>query len=125
MDVLAPKVVMVVDDDPGIQKAIRRLLHAHGLDSESYLSAEDFRSRADLNKASCLVLDIDLNGSSGIELARILYAGGATAPAIFITGNSSDATRKAARDVGGVAYLTKPFLATCLLAALSKATGVP
>ena len=53
--------VFVVDDDPGMLKAVKRLLRGHGYDSVLFPSAEAFRNYDDLDAACCLILDINLN----------------------------------------------------------------
>jgi FixJ family two-component response regulator len=120
---LRRKAVFVVDDDPGMLKGLDRLLKVHGFNSKLFQSVDDFHGRAKLEEAMCLVLDVNLNGKSGIELSRQLAAGGISVPVIFITANDSDKTRKAAVDVGCVAYLAKPFPAKSLLDAIEKASG--
>jgi FixJ family two-component response regulator len=113
--------VFVVDDDPAILKAVERLLKLRGFDSEIFNSAEDFYARADRCDAICLVLDIHLNGISGIELRRQLTSSGVLLPVIFVTADDSDLTRRAALEVGYVAYLLKPFPAKLLMDAIEKA----
>jgi FixJ family two-component response regulator len=73
--------------------------------------------------SSCRVLDIHLPGMSGVELHQQLSRSGHSVPAIFITGEESETTRRAATETGCVAYLTKPFLAEALMDALKKVFG--
>jgi FixJ family two-component response regulator len=119
----ARKLVIVVDDELGVLKGIGRLLKARGFDSELFSSVKDFQNRASLQLAVCLVLDINLNGESGIDIRRKLTATWPSVPAIFITGNDSAAARKAAMEAGCIAYLTKPFSANSLLDAIEKASA--
>jgi FixJ family two-component response regulator len=104
-------------------KGIERLLRAHGFDAELFYSVEDFQERANLREAICLVLDINLNGRSGIELRREIAIAGVSIPVIFITANDSDTTRKAAIEAGCVAYLAKPFPAKSLVEAIVAASA--
>jgi len=115
------KSIVVLDDDPSMLKGIGRILTINGFDTELFSSVEDFHSRARLNEATCLVLDINLNGKSGIDIRRQLTRSGILIPVIYITANDSDAIRKAAIDTGCVAYLTKPFPANSLMSAIKKA----
>jgi FixJ family two-component response regulator len=117
--------VFVVDDDPAILKAVERLLKLSGFDSEIFNSADDFCARADPYNAICLVLDIHLNGISGIELRRELANAGVLLPVIFVTADDSDLTRKVAMEVGCVAYLPKPFPAKLLMDAIEMALAQP
>ena len=117
------KVVFVVDDDPGFRKSIALLLSKCGFSPELYPSAEAFLSSADISRTrnSCIVLDIQLDGMSGIELGRRLSWTGYAPPIIYITGNDSDASREAALQQNCVMYLTKPFVAKALIDAVDRA----
>ena len=117
------KLVLVVDDDPSILGAVERLLRVRGFDTEVFNTVESFLDRANLCDATCLVLDIHLNGMSGIELRRQLTLSGIELPVIFITANDSEATRKAAMEAGCVAYLPKPFPTKSLMDAIEAALG--
>ncbi|HSC43749.1 MAG TPA: response regulator [Candidatus Binatia bacterium] len=117
------KIIFVVDDDPGMRLGVKRLLNKHGFETELFDSVEDFHERADVRRPDCLVLDIKLKNGSGIDLRRELTNSGVSVPAIFITANDTDHTRKAAADAGCAAYLTKPFSGKTLIDAIEKATG--
>jgi FixJ family two-component response regulator len=114
------RAVFVVDDDPSVLVGIQRLIKAHGFEAELFDSVEAFDRRANLDDATCLVLDINLSGSSGIELRRRLTASGHSVPVIFITAGDKEATRRAALDAGCIAYLTKPFPAKDLIEAIKS-----
>jgi FixJ family two-component response regulator len=115
------KTVLVVDDEPSMLKGIARLLNAHGLDTETFCSAEALLESANRGHASCILLDIHLSGMSGIELGRQLAAADSRLPVIFMTGNDHESIRKQALETGCVAYLRKPFLADALMSAIAKA----
>jgi FixJ family two-component response regulator len=118
------KPILVVDDDLMVLRSIRRLLKAHGFDVQIFDSAGAFRALPDLDGALCLVLDVDLNGASGIELSRQLVGSGSSLPVIFITANDTDHVRKNAMDVGCLAYLMKPFSSQSLLKAVGDAVAL-
>jgi FixJ family two-component response regulator len=101
--------VLVVDDDSGILKGLERLLRAHAYVPILFSSAEAFKNHTDFEKAACVILDINLNDGSGIELRHRLKAAGIRVPVIYMTGNEDPAIRKAALDSGCIAFLTKPF----------------
>jgi FixJ family two-component response regulator len=82
------------------------------------------RNHGDLEKAICVILDINLNdGLSGIELRHRLKAAGISVPVIYMTGNDNPAVRVAALQSGCIAYLTKPFSAKSLIEPLEKASA--
>ena len=107
--------IIVVDDDPSILRAVQRVLHAHGFETEVFSSVEGFLEGAHLGEATCLVLDVHLQNMSGIELRRQLTRSGYSLPVIFITAVESEPTRKAALEAGCVAYLHKPFPSDLLI----------
>ena len=86
------KRIIVLDDDPSVLGAVKRVLKAHGFDVEVFDTVQGFLGSPRLGDASCLVLDIDLNGTSGIELKRQLTSAGVSVPVIFITGADKEAT---------------------------------
>jgi FixJ family two-component response regulator len=109
------KVVFVVDDDPSTRKGVKRLLREHGFDCVLFQSAEALQKCNNFDQAFCIVLDIDLNDCSGIEVRHRLIAAGISLPVVYITANDNHATRMAAMESGCVAYLTKPFSAKSLI----------
>jgi FixJ family two-component response regulator len=115
--------VFVVDDDPATLKGIKRLLREHGYESLLFPSAEAFQNYDDLGAACCLILDINLNRESGIELRHRLNVAGVSLPVIYITGNDDPSVRMAALASGCIAYLTKPFDAKSLLEPVEKASA--
>jgi FixJ family two-component response regulator len=117
-------VVFVVDDDPGMLMGVKRLLRANGYDSLLFSSAKAFREQVDFEDALCIVLDINLEPGSGIELRYGLKAAGNSVPVIYMTGNDNPAVREAALQSGCLAYLTKPFSAKSLIEPLQGACRV-
>ena len=103
------KPILVLDDDHSVLKAVERLLKVRGFDVETFPTIGTFTEHGNPRTASCLVLDINLDGSSGIELKRKLNEAGIAPPVIFITGRDEDVTCRAALSAGCVAYLRKPF----------------
>ena len=106
---------------PDIRKALERVLNLHGYRSRSFASIAEFYAGAKLQEAACLVLDIHLNGESGIDLKRQLSRSVPALPVVFITGRDCEANREAAQQVGGAGYLPKPFGSKALLDALETA----
>jgi FixJ family two-component response regulator len=117
------KAVFVVDDDPSTLRGLKRLLRKHGYDSLLFQSAEAFRNHGDFDQAICIVLDVNLNDASGIEVRQRLKADGISVPVIYITGNDNDAVRMAAMESGCIAFLAKPFSAKSLIDPIEKASA--
>lgn len=116
-------IVFVVDDDPGTLKGVKRLLREYGYDSVLFSSAEAFQNHDNFETAVCVILDINLNDESGIELRHRLKAAGISVPVIYITANDDPAIRMAALESGCIAYLTKPFSARSLIEPLERASA--
>jgi FixJ family two-component response regulator len=117
--------VFVVDDDIAVLQSLKRLLNASGFYAEVFESAEAFCESAIPEHGLCVVLDVNLKATCGIELRRLLAASGSTLPVIFITANDSEHVRRTAIDAGCVAYLQKPFAAKLLFDAIHRAASAP
>jgi FixJ family two-component response regulator len=113
--------VAVVDDDESLRRSLTRLLRASGIESVAYLSAEDFLRDVARPPFDCLVLDIQLGGMSGIDLARQLADRGSTIPVIFITAHDQPDVREKALRAGCSAYLRKSDPGEAVLDALRRA----
>jgi FixJ family two-component response regulator len=117
----ARKSIYVVDDDSSMRRSIGRLLREHGFDAVPFDSAGALLRHGHFDEACCIVLDINLNGESGIVLRRKIAKEGATVPVIYVTGNDSNANQSAAIESGCIAYLTKPFAANALIESVERA----
>ena len=115
--------VFVVDDDPGILRGLKRLLREYGYDSLLFQSAKAFQAHDDFGNAICVVLDVQLDGESGIEVRYQMSEAGISLPVIYITANDSDTIRAAAMKSGCIAYLTKPFPARSLIEPIERAAA--
>jgi FixJ family two-component response regulator len=118
-------IVMIVDDDDSIRKAVRRPMKAYGFAVETFASAEEYLGSDRLAKTSCLILDVHRLGMNRLELQKRLVESGSVIPIIFITAFTDDGARTQAMKAGAVGYLAKPFgdeeLLNCIHAALQSA----
>ncbi len=112
----------MVDDDPAMLRGVARALQLHGYDTVVFSSAEAFRGHNDYEKATCIILDINLNDGSGIDLRHHLKAAGISVPVIYMTASDSPAVRAAALQSGCLGYLTKPFSVNSLVEPLKRAS---
>lgn len=111
--------VALVDDDLSVRRALPRLLRSAGYETRAFASAQELLDSGFAAVASCFVLDIHLERTTGFDLLERLRAAGIVAPAIFITAYDDDASRERARAAGAAAYLRKPFDGSALLDAIS------
>ena len=102
-------VVIVIDDDPSLRKAIDRLLRSVDLRVELFESAQEFLRSDRPDAPSCIVLDVRLPGQSGLSLQRNLAAANIHIPIIFITAHGDIPMSVRAMKAGAFEFLTKPF----------------
>jgi FixJ family two-component response regulator len=102
-----PIYVAVVDDDENLCRSLARLLRAAGFQPITYASAEAFLADTKHPQFDCLVLDVQLGGMSGIELAQRVVADGGHTPIVFITAHDEPEARAEAEAAGCVAYFRK------------------
>ena len=114
-------VVFVVDDDPSVRSALKRLIKSVGLKVTTFTSAQEFLDHDHPDTPSCLVLDIRMPGLSGLELQDQMAALGLNMPIIFITGHGSVPISVRAMKEGAVDFLEKPFDDQTLLDAIHQA----
>jgi|ERR1700730_1503151 RNA polymerase sigma factor (sigma-70 family) len=117
----AAPIVFVVDDDPSVRRAIKRLIGSVGLQVELFGSAQEFLHSKRSDAPSCLVLDIRLPGISGLDFQRQLAEANIHLPIIFITGHGDVPMTVRAMKAGAVEFLTKPFRDQDLLDAVQFA----
>ena len=115
--------ISIVDDDVLVREAIRRLIKSVGMNARAYASAEDFLSSNHAQETSCLILDVQMPGMSGLELQQQLVGSGNQIPIIFISAHSDSQIREQALGAGAVAFLFKPFSEEALVDAVQAALG--
>jgi RNA polymerase sigma factor (sigma-70 family) len=113
--------VFVVDDDAAIRSSLKFLIGTVGLQVETFESTESFLKRDLPDGVSCLILDVRLQGRSGLDFQHELAARGIHIPIIFITGHGDIPMSVRAMKGGAIEFLTKPFRDQDLLDAISVA----
>jgi FixJ family two-component response regulator len=111
-------IVHVIDDDEAVRESLEALLMTSGFDVETYTSAEDFLTRA-ASHDGCLLVDVNMPGMSGLDLLQHLVGQGRQTPAVVLTANPDERLRLRARELGAVAFLTKPVTESDLLRAIA------
>ncbi|NKJ50108.1 response regulator [Burkholderia sp. SG-MS1] len=120
------QIVAVVDDDESVCRAIKRLLHSAGIEAETFSSGDELLntlSAIPSYRPACVILDIQMPGTGGLEVQRQLAPLGL--PIIMITAHDELVVRQAALASGAAAYLRKPFNAAILLKAVELAINGP
>jgi len=107
--------VVVVEDDAASRKTLGRVLRAGGFEEAMYESAEAYLQSPPASDPIALLLDVNLEGMSGIDLLRRLRSAGSTVPVVIITAYDNPRARDEAERLGCVAYLRKPCEAETIL----------
>lgn len=113
--------VFVVDDDSSIRESLTSLIRSAGLNTETFASAQEFLARPRPDSPSCLVLDVQLPGLSGLDLQQEMAKVDVQIPIIFITGHGDIPMSVRAMKAGAIEFLTKPFRDQDLLNAIEQA----
>jgi FixJ family two-component response regulator len=114
-------IVRIVDDDPSMRRALTNLFQSVGLKVEAFGSAAEIMDAKPPAVPSCLVLDIRLPGSSGLDLQADLAKANIHTPIIFITGHGDIPMTVRAMKSGAVDFLTKPVRDQDMLDAVQAA----
>src|SRR5262245_8165168 len=113
--------VFVVDDDAPMRESLQDLIGSVGLCVEAFASAQEFLRSTRPDVPGCLVLDVRLQGLSGLDLQKRMAEADMEIPIIFITGHGDIPMTVQAMKAGAVEFLTKPFRDQDLLDAVQQA----
>ena len=113
--------IVIVEDDAGLRRALERLLRYSGFRTRSFRSAEDANIFEFASMARCLVIDVQLPGLSGPAFYDTLHS--PRPPAVFMTAYDGVRPRRATESTGAHALLTKPFSGKALVEAIGNATA--
>lgn len=114
-------VVIVIDDDPMVRRALDSLFRSIGLATTLYESATAFLADQPPSRVSCIITDVRMPGVSGLDFQKALTAQGVTTPVIVITGHGDVPMSVGAMKAGAVDFLTKPFRDQDLIDAVNEA----
>jgi len=113
--------IVIVDDDAAVRRAIASLMESAGFASASFTSAEDCLRSGRLAECACLILDVRMPGMDGLQLQSHLLPRNERIPVIFISAHGDNGARAQAIQAGAVAFLAKPFDHQELLDAIDSA----
>jgi FixJ family two-component response regulator len=111
-------VIAVLDDEPEMRKALRRLLGCRGFRVEEYACAEDLFAALDSHMVDCLLLDLHMPGINGFDVLGAFQVRHIPTPIIVITAHDDPGTADRVRALGASAYLKKPVDRDALLTAI-------
>jgi FixJ family two-component response regulator len=112
--------VFLIDDDPGVLKALKRLLNAKGYQTKAFTAAKEFLAEHDPAAPGCVVLDLSMPDIDGLEVQEALMKG-TYRQVIFLTGRADVPSTVRAMQAGAIDFLEKPVNSQRLLSALARA----
>lgn len=101
--------VFVIDDEEAVRDSIRMLLERRGYRASVFASADAFLRRLTPSASGCIVSDVRLNGTSGLDLQGKLRERGSALPIILITGHGDIDMAVLAIKRGAFDFIEKPF----------------
>ena len=116
--------VAIVDDDASVREALCELMLSAGFETISFSSTKALLETSALDQPGCLILDVRMPGSSGLDLQRHLTSSGNPKPIIFLTAHGDIPMTVQAMKAGAVDFLTKPVRDQTLLDAVNAAMGL-
>jgi FixJ family two-component response regulator len=116
--------IFVIDDDKSVRRSLSLFLTATGYQVETYASAEEFLEREPCSGTGCLILDVNLEGKSGLDLQKKMVVKESHLPIIFITGRGNIPMSVDALRSGAINFLEKPFKEEVLLQSITEALAL-
>lgn len=116
--------IAIVDDDPSVCRALKRLVRSIGMNAETFATGREFVDLVEAMPsfhADCVVLDIQMPGLNGLEVQERMVRSGNPLPIIFITAHDDLGVRQKALAAGAVAFVRKPFNDELFIKTLSEA----
>ncbi|WP_460044462.1 response regulator transcription factor [Pseudomonas sp. S2_H01] len=101
--------VFVVDDDVALCESISSLLRSIGLKVRTFSSGLSFLNAAEIERPDCVILDVRLQGESGLDLPLIMRSKNIDSPVVFISGHGDIKMSVSAMKTGALDFLAKPF----------------
>jgi FixJ family two-component response regulator len=115
------QLIAIVDDDPAVLRALKRLLSARSYRAETYESGRQFLASLPHGLPECLIVDLQMPDMTGLELQKHLIQSGFDIPTIIVTAHDEAGARERCTSAGAVAFLLKPLHDTALIAAIDAA----
>jgi len=117
---MAGPVIHVIDDQQSVRDALGEMLSVFGFDTEKFESADAFLKTVDPARPACIVADVRMPGTDGIELVRELNKRGVSIPVILISGHADIPMAVSAIKAGAEEFIEKPVDDTQLVAAINR-----
>ena len=113
--------VYIVDDDASVRQALARLVRSAGIRAEMFGTVPELVTQARDKEPDCVIADIRMPGTSGLELPSLLASQGHRVPVIFVTAYDTEQNRAEARSAGAAGFFHKPVDGQALIDAIAWA----
>jgi FixJ family two-component response regulator len=113
--------IFIIDDDKSVLRGLSILLQSIGYESDTFTSVAEFLKREQYFHPSCILLDINLGGESGLDLLDAIRGRFSWSPVIYITGFGDIPKSVSALKKGAINFLQKPVDETLLFDAIREA----
>ena len=121
--VLRPPFVAIVDDDAAVRDSLALLLRLHGFAVRAFASGDEFLVWSGTQDVDCVLLDLQMSGSSGLDVQAELARRQLDYPIVVVTAHGDVATTRAALKAGAFDFIEKPFDDEVLLKAIHAASA--
>jgi FixJ family two-component response regulator len=118
-----PRSVAIIDDDELVRSSLAKLIRSIGLSTRTFASADEYLGSRDADQFNCLISDIQMPGTTGLQLQTVLKARGSSLPLIMMTAFPDERTRTQALERGAVCFIEKPVQEDSLVACLEAVFG--
>ncbi len=115
-----PKSIAIVDDDEAVRDSLSALLTSSGYLVSMFATSAAFLESTAQASPDGVILDHQMSGMTGVELAERLAGEQSGIAIVMISGNMPKAARKRAKDAGVIAILEKPFSDEALISAIEE-----
>ncbi|MFQ5535411.1 MAG: response regulator transcription factor [Sphingomonadales bacterium] len=109
MQLESDPIVYIVDDDDGVRRTLGYLFETMGLETRGFASARDFLREFSADRPGCVILDMIMDGMTGLALLKELATLADTLPVIMITGHGDVSSAVAAMRHGAIDFIEKPY----------------
>lgn len=124
VDNVDPALICVIDDDVAMCRSMDTLLRSSGFFVKTFEAPGDFLADKDACRASCLILDVRLKGTNGLDFQQKMREKDANLPVILVSGHGDIPMTVRGMRAGAVTFLSKPCDDEQILDAVTEAVGL-
>ena len=114
--------IHIVDDDPSVARALKRLLRSWGMEARTFSSGAEFLAAIERSPgADCSLIDVQMPGMTGLEVLDRMNAAGLHLAVVFMTAHETEGVEDQAMRAGAIGFLRKPFADEALVGLIRMA----